>query len=125
MNINEVLKIKKEDDFELDFKLPADKNVKLAEEKNMKSLGLRELYSMHRDYGVEIVENAAAYDELTREGIVDRFQGVFHSEVDVYNLIFGKYLSDAEQPKRPLSKLTADILDQLEIRPDPSVCIIK
>lgn len=124
MNINEAKKISNESDFSISFEWEDERN-KDKEKININTFGLRPLYNEHKDYVLEIVEKANAYDELTREGIVDRFQGVFHNEVDVYNLIFGKYLSDAEQPKRPLSKLTADILHQLDIRHDPSVCIIK
>ena len=121
MNLNDIRKISNEDDFNVDFKLPTDRFVKAAEEKNIKSLGLRQLYNMHKDYVMEMVEKAVAYNRLTRFGIVDSFQGVFHSENDVYNLIFGRYLSDSEQLNRPLSKLTADVLDQLQIRPEPPV----
>ena len=115
MNINEILNISKEDDFNVDFHLPEDETIRTAEEKNMKNLGLRPLYNMHKDYVMEIVEKVAAYDVLTRDGITERFQGLYHTETDVFNLIFGRYLLDAEQPKRPLSKLTADILTQMEI----------
>lgn len=118
MNINEILKLSRESEFTIDFKMPDDINTKKSEIKNIETLGLLSLYNMHKDYVMEIVEKAAAYDELTRIDIVDRFQGVFHSEVDVFNLIFGKYLSDSNHLNRPLSKLTADILEQLEIRPD-------
>lgn len=118
MNINEILKLSRESEFTLDFKMPNDINTKKSEKINIETLGLLPLYNMHKDYVMEIVEKAAAYDELTRIDIVDKFQGIFHSEVDVFNLIFGKYLSDSNHANRPLSKLTADILDQLEIRPD-------
>lgn len=117
MNVNEIFSISKESDFSVDFEWHADLSSedKEARNLNIRNLGLKQLYDMHKDYVMEIVEKASAYNALTREGIVDRFQGLFHSEGDVYNLIFGKYLSDAGQPKRPLSKLTADILHQLEI----------
>lgn len=116
LNINEVFKISTEDDFNVDFECRGSLADKDAEELNINNLGLRELYNEHKDYVMEIVDKVVAYNVLARKGIVSRFQGICHSESDVYNLIFGKYLSDAEQPNRPLSKLTADILDQLQIR---------
>lgn len=119
LNINQILNLSQESDFSLDFKMPGNKLVKDAETKNIDNLGLRPLYNMHKDYVLEIVEKVSAYNVLTRDGIVDRFQGLYHNQTDVYNLIFGRYLSDAEQPKRPLSKLTADILDQLHLHPNP------
>ena len=111
LNANEVYGLNKEGSFDVAFHKPSD-----DEKKNIETFGLRERYNQHKDYVMEIVEKAAAYNKLARTEIVDSFQGIFHSEADIYNLIFGKYLSDAEQPKRPLSKLTADILEQLEIR---------
>lgn len=117
LNANEIFKISTENDFSVDFKCSGDDAVNLAEEKNIESLGLRHSYNEHRDYVMEIVDKVAAYNVLARKGIASRFQGLCHNESDVFNLIFGKYLSDAEHQKRPLSKLTADILDQLEIHP--------
>lgn len=114
MNINEIFKISRESDFIVDFQMSGNSNADKAEKKNIDTLGLLPLYNMHKDYVMEIVEKAAAYDELTRLNIVDKFQGVFHSEVDVFNLIFGRYISDSNHSERPLSKLTADILEQLE-----------
>lgn len=118
LNINEILNLSNESEFSLDFKMPTNEMVKAAEAKNIENLGLRPLYNMHKDYVMEIVEKVSAYNVLARDGIVERFQGIYHTETDVYNLIFGRYLSDAEQPNRPLSKLTADILDQLHLRPN-------
>lgn len=114
MNVNEILKISKESDFTINFKKPEDAEVRTLETSNMDTLGLLPLYNMHKDYVMEIVEKASAYNELTRHSIIDAFQGLFHSETDIFNLIFGRYLSDASHSERPLSKLTADILQQLE-----------
>lgn len=115
MNINEIFKISRESDFLLDFKMSGNCNIDEAEKKNIDTLGLLPLYNMHKDYVMEIVEKAAAYDKLARLDIIDKFQGVFHSEADVFNLIFGRYILDTNHSVRPLSKLTADILEQLEI----------
>lgn len=115
MNINEIFKISKEADFSIGFKMPDNIDVSEAEYKNIETLGIGPLYNMHKDYVMEIVEKASSYNEITRTGIIDTFQGVFHNETDIYNLIFGRYQSDALHCERPLSKLTADILHQLEI----------
>ena len=113
LDLNKIFSISNEDDFDVDFDNP-DAN----ETQNIETLGLYPLYNKHKDYVMEIVEKAAAYNKLARAEIVDSFQGIFHSEADIYYLIFGKYLSYSEHSKRPLSKLTADILYQLEIRQD-------
>lgn len=40
---------------------------------------------------------------------------LFKNKEDLLRLIFGGYIADEELGKRPLSKLTKDILEQLEI----------
>lgn len=35
--------------------------------------------------------------------------------MDIHDFVWGKYLNVAEQERRPLSKLTKDILDQMGI----------
>lgn len=110
LNANEIKGLRNVDDFSIAFENPS------AEEKqNIKSLGLSVLYNEHKDYVMDLVDKSITYDHLLQKGIVDSFQGVFHTPQDVHDLIFGHYLSDAEQEKRPLSKLTKDILDQLNL----------
>ena len=55
------------------------------------------------------------YDLITREGIVDGFQGVFHTQGEVFEFIWGRYLEENTFEKQPLSKFTHDILLQLEL----------
>ena len=57
-----------------------------------------------------------AYNSVMQQGIVDSFQGTFQSAKDVYHFVWGHDLGLAEQENRPLSKLTADILEQLGIK---------
>ena len=117
LNVNEVKKLSQESEFSVAFECQITGKDNPEEKRNIQTFGLIPLYNRHKDYVMEIVEKANAYDVITRSDIVDRFQGLFHNEEEVFNLIFGKYLQDAELQKRPLSKLTADILDQLDIRP--------
>jgi hypothetical protein len=87
----------------------------LEEKTNIEAFGLRELYNQHKDYVKEIMDKTQAYDSHARESLINSFQGAGHTPEQVYNFIWGGYLNDAEYEKRPLSKLTKDILDQLEI----------
>lgn len=59
---------------------------------------------MHKDYVLGIIERA-----------LDDFQHSDHTLMDIHDFVWGKYLDVAEQEKRPLSKLTKDILDQMGI----------
>ncbi len=108
LNRNEILKLDDKSEFAVNLENPTTE-----ENRNIKTFDLRELYNQHKDYVLEIAEKSAAYDKWTQEGIVDRFQGVLHSSEEVYNIVFGKYLSDAEHIKRPMSKFSKDILIQL------------
>lgn len=111
LDANEIRAIKDTTEFSVCFDNPSSE-----EQTNIETLGLDKLYNEHKDYVLEMVEKAVTYDDCLRAGIVDSFQGVFHSEQDVYNLVWGKYLTDVEQEKRPLSKFTKDILEQLGIQ---------
>ena len=108
LDANEIRAIRNVDDFSITFENPS-----AEEQQNIKSLGLSVLYNEHKDFVMELVDKSVTYDKILQKGIVDSFQGIFHSPQEVHDLIFGGYLSDAEQEKRPLSKLTSDILDQL------------
>ncbi|MDL2277397.1 hypothetical protein LJC57_02280 [Parabacteroides sp. OttesenSCG-928-G07] len=90
-------------------------NHSLDEKTNIDVFGLKELYNQHKDYVKEIMDKTQAYDSHAREALVNSFQGAGYSPEEVYCFVWGKYLEDAEHEKRPLSKLTKDILDQLDI----------
>lgn len=85
------------------------------EKTNIEVFGLRELYNQHKDYAKEIMDKTQAYTSHAREALINSFQGAGHNPEQVYDFVWGRYLSDIEHEKRPLSKLTKDILDQLEI----------
>lgn len=76
---------------------------------------LNELYNNHMDYINEIVDKAKAYNADYYDSLIDSFHqlGARTSEINRY--IWGCYLEVAEHGNRPLSKVTKDILDQLDI----------
>lgn len=86
------------------------------EEEDVNTLGLNQLYTMHNDYVEELIDKANAYNRAVNQGLADSFQGIYHTAVEVHDFVWGRYLNDAEIEKRPLAKLTKDILEQLEIR---------
>lgn len=79
------------------------------------TLLLGDLYSQHKDYVEEIVFKAQAYNDDCYAGLLDSFSGLGLTPNEMNRLIFGNYIAPAEYGKRPLSKLTADILHQLGI----------
>lgn len=82
---------------------------------NIEVFMLNELYNHHLDYINEIVDKARAYNSDYYNGLIESFQqlGACPSEINRY--IWGCYLEVVEHGKRPLSKLTKDILDQLDV----------
>lgn len=102
--------------------LKADKmsigfNVVTADEQdNITAFALDRLYAQHSDYVEELFEKALAYESDACQNIINSFQGAGYSAQEVYDFIWGKYLEDASYGKRPLSKLTKDILDELRIQ---------
>ena len=64
----------------------------------------------------DIVEKVAAYDSTVQQTLVNVFQGPAYHPQMVYDFVWGKYLEEAEFDKRPLSKLTKEILEQMGIK---------
>lgn len=85
---------------------------------DMKVLGVDELYKMHNDYVRDIVEKAQAYSDPIKEALTSTFQGIGHSPQQVFDFVWGKNLDTARHINHPLSKLTRDILEQLNIIKD-------
>lgn len=87
-----------------------------AERSNIKAFGLSGLYELHDDYVKDIIEKAAAYNKVSRELIADTFQKRGFTPDQVFDFVWGKYLDDSQLENRVLSKLTKDLLEQLEIK---------
>ena len=86
------------------------------EQGNIDTFGLQELYAMHDDYIKELVEKATIYNSTFMQDLVSTFQSAAHSQQEVFDFIWGKYLEVSQYENRPLAKLTKDLLDQLGIR---------
>lgn len=81
--------------------------------RNIDCFLLKDLYNEHLDYINEIVYKQAAYTDDNIQNIMDSFQGMGIKD-DIYSYIWGCYQDTALHIKRPLSKLTKDILDQIK-----------
>jgi hypothetical protein len=100
------------------FNFDHKKNIKGFKHKcedNIDVFGLRELYDEHVDYVEEIIDKAQAYNSACYDSLIKSFSGLSatHTEIDRY--IWGNYIELADQYKRPLSKLTRGILEQIGI----------
>lgn len=86
------------------------------EELNDEVLGIRNVYNKHTDYVKELIDKSMAYDMHAMKALVESFQGVGCHPRQVYDFVWGRHLMDAEYEDRPLSKLTKDILDLIDIK---------
>lgn len=84
--------------------------------RNINTLGLNSLYEGHRDYVDEILDKAEAYNLAYYNSLINSYKGLGKQASEIDRFVWGGYLEEAEHCKRPLSKLTRDILDQLEIK---------
>lgn len=107
--------------FKLDGKNVYEKGeykVKLTNKpnKNIETFGLELLYNEHTDYVDEILDKISAYNESYYDSLIESYKGLGKQPQEIDRFIWGAYLEEAEHGKRPLSKLTRDILEQLGIK---------
>jgi len=110
MNVNEALHIQKECNFEIDIP-----SASVGEKQNIETFGINQLYNGHKDYVMEIIDKANAYNAVGAQNLIEAFQGIDHSPKDVFDFVWGRNLEKSDFLNRPLSKLTHDILQQLGI----------
>ena len=86
------------------------------EEQNVNVLGLENVYNKHTDYVKELIDKSMEYDKYARQALVTTFQGAGYHPRQVYDFVWGRHLMVAQYEDRPLSKLTKEILDLLDIK---------
>jgi 5-methylcytosine-specific restriction endonuclease McrA len=118
-NDNFKFKIKTKDgeEFSLDWALRSKLEIDFTNKnENIKVFALKELYNEHIDYVKEIIDKAQAYNQSYYNSLNDSYKGLGKQDAEIDRFVWGNYLENAEHEKRPLSKLTRDILEQLEIK---------
>ena len=82
---------------------------------NAKELKLREVYQIHSDIVQECIKKAIVFTPEYMTDLLNTYDGLFESEEELYRIVYGNYLEESAYGKRPLSKLTKDILSNLLI----------
>ncbi|WP_337102020.1 hypothetical protein [Paenibacillus sp. YIM B09110] len=82
--------------------------------RNADVLGLKSLYETHNDVAFEILQRFRLYSDLYREDVHKAFPGLFKSEDEIQNRLFGNYLQKENMKKQVLAKLKRDIYEQLQ-----------
>lgn len=77
---------------------------------SLRTYNLQEVYQSHADYVYELIWKIHAYDETRIHNLSKEYPSLFSSPDEVKALVFGQYLKEADLGKRPLAKLTCDIL---------------
>ena len=77
------------------------------------SLKLREIYQAHKDVVVDIAKKHLMFSDSYLRALSKAFPDLV-SEAQAKELIYGTPLSQNEIGKRPMSKLTQDILEEME-----------
>lgn len=103
--------IKKNDNIEIVFKTTgADgKNIK----RDIETLKIPESYKFHRDYVQEILKKRIIYSRSQIKELYKSYGNLFKDEEELVRIIFGNYINSKDLNKRPLSKLTKDILKEI------------
>ena len=101
---------------DFDIKTNISKEEQTKYQNSIKTFALKELYNEHADYIKEIIDKAYMYNDSYYDGLVEAFSGLGKTPQEIKRLIFGNYVELSDNEKRPLSKLTSDLLDQIGIK---------
>ena len=82
---------------------------------NVKELKLREVYQIHSDIVQECIKKAIVFNPEYLRDLFATYNGLFESEEELHRIVFGNYMEEASYGKRPLSKMTKDIMSKLLI----------
>ena len=98
--------------------LSEDEELKKRIQGNINLFRLEEVYTEHADYirgliRLKVISNAAYMKDIAK-----LYDGLFDGEEELYRLIFGNYLQKEEFSKRPMAKLSRDILEGLGVYQD-------
>ncbi|MFD3156672.1 hypothetical protein ACFIJ5_07390 [Haloimpatiens sp. FM7330] len=77
---------------------------------------LEELYNFHKDYVRELIKKAIIYNESRIDELYTQYPELFSSREEVLQMVVSNYICDEDLGKRPLSKLTKDICDELGLK---------
>ncbi len=83
---------------------------------NIDTFILNDLYSHHSDYVEEIIDKAYTYNKDYFTGLSEEFSKMGKSPSEIKRIIFGNYIERANNEKRPFSKLTSDVLEQIGLK---------
>ena len=84
-------------------------------ERNLEVMAIQSSYNSHVDYIQEILKKAQIYSKEMRNDLLNSFPELFSSDDEIIRIIFGNYIDATDFLKRPFSKLTRDLLEEVGI----------
>lgn len=96
-------------------------NVKTEEEKeicakaknNADIFQIENLYNYHKKEILDLIKKRIIYTEQYFEDLRKQYRGLFTSDIEIVEFVIGNYLEAHNLDKKPLSKLTQDICEEL------------
>ncbi len=98
----------------ISLKLQAIKDDDLKTSNTISTFRLNYLYDEHKDIVLELIQKAEIYNDSYVNELYNNYEGtLFKNREDLLRLITCGYVNDEDLNKRPLSKLTKDISEEL------------
>ncbi|MBL4648249.1 MAG: hypothetical protein JKY03_00855, partial [Aureispira sp.] len=83
---------------------------------NLNAFKLNDRYQNHKDYALELIHKNIVYNEDYVDSLYQQYEGtLFKNREDVLRLITTNYIEEQDLGKRPLAKLTRDIVEGLDL----------
>ena len=102
----------KADSLKIEFQEDLPSRVK----NHIEAFHLKDLYSKHNDYALELIQKKYAYSESYIDSLFKQYEGtLFKNREDILRLVTNNFVEEENLSKRPLSKLTRDIVRQLDL----------
>lgn len=83
---------------------------------NIEKLKLRQAYAIHSDLVAELIKKSVVYNDLKINEMLKSHPFLFKDRAEVVRTLYGNYIERDDFGKRPLAKLTHDILAELDIK---------
>ena len=80
---------------------------------NIEELKLKDMYQLHTDLIQECIKKSMIFNPVYINYLYHTYNELFESEGELINIIYGNYLNDESYKRRPLSKLTSDIVKNI------------
>jgi hypothetical protein len=93
-----------------------DEKPKTAVENAVKVFELKDQYDHHRDFVIELIQKKYLYSDDYLNALFKQYEGtLFKNREDLLRLVTANFVDDKDLKNRPLSKLTKDISEQLDL----------